>query len=72
MTLMEIQKYLKTRKEYETGKAVIQRNTDIVQHVNTHECGHLCLLVLTSLTREHLTFQDVLNQLNDGYTRGDW
>ena len=30
MTLTEIQKYLKTKKEYETGKAVIQRNTDIV------------------------------------------
>ena len=40
----EIQKYLKTKEEYETGKAVIQRNTDIVQHVNTHVCGHLCLL----------------------------
>ena len=29
-TPVEIQKYLKTKKEYETGKAVIQRNTDIV------------------------------------------
>ena len=72
VTLEEIQKYLKTKKEYETGKAVIQRNTDIVQRINTHVCGHLCLFVLTSLTREHLTFQDVLNQLNDGYTQGDW
>ena len=68
MTLEAIQKYLKSKKEYETGKAVIQRNTDI----NTHVCGHLCLFVLTSLTPEHLTFQDVLNQLNDGYTQGDW
>ena len=33
MTLTEIQKYLKTKKEYETGKAVTLRNTDIVQHV---------------------------------------
>ena len=72
LTLDEIQKYLKTKKEYETGKEVIQRNTDIVQRVNTHVCGHLCLFVLTSLTREHLTFQEVLNRLNDGYTRGDW
>ena len=38
----------------------------------THVCGHLCLFVLTSLMREHLTFQEVLNQLNDGYTQGDW
>ena len=53
------------------GKAVIQRNTDIIQRVNTHVCGHLCLFVLTSLMREHLSFQEVLNQLNDGYTQGD-
>ena len=72
MTLAGIQIYLKTKKEYETGKAVIQRNTDIVQHVNTHVCGHLCLFVLTSLTRKHQSYQDVLNQLNDGYTQGDW
>ena len=72
VTLDEIQKYLKSMKEYETGKAVIQRNTDIVQRVNTHICGHLCLFVLTSLTREHLTFLEVMNKLNDGYTRGDW
>ena len=42
VTLEAIQKYLKTKKEYETGKAVIQRNTDIVQRINTHVCGHLC------------------------------
>ena len=68
VTLNELQKYLKTAKDYATGKAVIQRNTDIVQRVNSHVCGHLCLFVLTSLMREHLSFQDVLNQLNDGYT----
>ena len=72
VTPMEIQKYLKTKKDFEMGKAVIQRNTDIVQHLNTHVCGHLCLFVLTSLMREQLTFQEVLNQLIDGYTRGDW
>ena len=33
VTPMEIQKYLKTKNEYETEKAVIQRNTDIVQRV---------------------------------------
>lgn len=72
VTLVEIQKYLKSKDEFEKGKAVIQRNTDIVQRVNTHVCGHLCLFVLTSLMREHLSFQDVLNRLNDGYSRGDW
>ena len=71
ITPIEVQKYLKTRKEFESGKAVIQRNTDIVQHVNTHVCSHLCLFVLTSLMREHLSFQDVLNQLNYGYTQSD-
>ena len=65
-TLDEIQKYLKTKNEYESGDAVIQRNTDIVQHVNTHVCGHLCLYVLTSLTRD-IPFQTVLNNLNDRY-----
>ena len=71
-TLDEVQKYLKSKKEYEMGKSIIQRNTDIVQHTNTHVCGHLCLFVLTSLMREHLSFQDVLNKLNDGYTQNDW
>ena len=71
VTPIEIQKYLKTKEEYEMKKPVIQRNTDIVQHVNTHVCGHLCLFVLRSLTREHQTFQDVLNELNDGYTQSD-
>ena len=71
VTPVEIQKYLKTSKEFEMEKAVIQRNTDIVQHVNTHVCGHLCLFVLRSLTCEHRSFQDVLNELNDGYTQSD-
>ena len=71
VTLDEVQKYLKGKEEYRKGKAIIQRNTDIVQRINTHVSAHLCLFVLTSLVREHLTFQDVLNQLNDGYTRGD-
>ena len=66
MTPAVIQKYLKIKKEYETGKAVVQRSTDIVQHLNTHVCGHLCLFVLTSSTRKHQSYQDVLNQLNDG------
>ena len=71
VTPIETQKYLKTKEEYEMKKPVIQRNTDIVQHVNTHVCGHLCLFVLRSLTREHRSFQDVLNELNDGYTQSD-
>ena len=72
VTPIEIQKYLKTKMEFDMNKAVIQRNTDIVQHVNTHVCGHLCLIVLTALTRKHLSYQSVLNILNDGYSRNDW
>ena len=65
-------KYLKTSKEYKNGLAVIARNTDIVQRVNTHVCGHLCLFVLTSLMREHLTYQQVLDILENGYSQSDW
>ena len=62
ITPVEIQKYLKTKAEYNSSKQVIQRNTDIVQRVNTHVCGHLCLFVLTSLTCEHLSYQDEHNK----------
>ena len=72
VTPIEIQNYLKTQSERDLNRQVIQRNTDIVQNVNTHVCGHLCLFVLTSLTREQLSYQDVLNILNDGFTRVDW
>ena len=72
ITPLELQKYLKTVKEFENRKNVIQRNTDIVQRVNTHVCGHLCLVVLTSLMREHLSYQEVLNSLNYGYSQNYW
>ena len=48
--LDEISTYLKTDEEQD--KAVIARNTDIVQDFNTHICGHLCLYVLKSLSIE--------------------
>jgi len=59
--LQEINDYLKTETEKKNNKAVIQRNTDIVQKVNTQICGHLCLYVLKSLSigqsyRTFLTF----------------
>ena len=69
ITPIEMQKYLKTKLEFKNNTPVIQRNTDIVQKPNTSICGHLCLFVLTSLMREHLTYQEVLDQLNDGYFR---
>ena len=72
VTPIEIQQYLKTKNEFLRGENVIQRNTDIVQRLNTHVCGHLCLFVLTALTREHLSYQDVLDMLRNGYSQGDW
>jgi len=69
---LEIMRYLKTFEEYKNDVAVIARNTDIVQRINTHVCGHLCLFVLTSLMCEHLTFQQVLDILDNGYSHADW
>ena len=66
ITPIEIQNYLKTKRE--RGLGVIQRNTDIVQPVNTSICGHLCLFVLKALAGEHWPYQQVLNKLNNGYS----
>ena len=72
ITPLELQKYLKTKQEFKNNTPVIKRNTDIVQRVNTHVCGHLCLVVLTSLMREQLNYQEVLNRLNYGYSQNYW
>ena len=72
ITPLELQKYLKSKSEFDSEKSVIQRNSDIVQRVNTHVCGHLCLVVLTSLMCEHLSYQEVLNRLNYGYSQNYW
>ena len=48
ITPVEIQRYLKRGSEFDRGKEVIQRNTDLVQAENTSVCGHLCLFVLKS------------------------
>ena len=58
----EIQKYLKTDEEYQENKPVIQRNTDIVQEINTDICGHLCLYVLDQLSKG-VNFQEIINNL---------
>ncbi len=70
--LQEVMRYLKTDSEYKNGTPVIARNTDVVQRINTHVCGHLCLFVLTSLMREHHSYQRVLNNLQDGYSQAYW
>ena len=56
---MEIERYLKTSNEFDRGKEVIHRHTDIVQGVNTSVFGHLRLFVLKSLTNGE-TFQSIL------------
>ena len=57
-----IQKYLKTKEEFRLNKNVIQRNTDIVQSINSCICGQLCLFVLKALSERWL-YQDILNVL---------
>ena len=65
ITPVEIQRYLKTCGEFDRDKEVIWRNTDIVQAV---VCGHLCLLLLKSLTNGE-KFQSILNHMRDyGYS----
>ncbi len=72
ITPLEMQRYLKTTEEFKYDIPVIARNTDIVQSSNTHVCGHLCLVVLTSLMREHQPYQQVLNWLDNGYSQNHW
>ena len=66
--LAEIMEYLKSVREFRNEIPVIARNTDVVQSINTHVCGHLCLFVLASLMREHQPYQKVLNTLQNGYS----
>ena len=63
---MEIQRYLKAGIESARGKAVIQRNTDIVQAAHTP----MCLFVLKPLASDE-KFQTILNHMQhngDEYT----
>ena len=73
ITPVGIQRYLKTGSEFDRGKEVIQRKTDIVQAENTPVCGHLCLFVLKSLTNGD-EIQSILNHMQHygGYPKGDW
>ena len=69
ITPIEIQKYLKTKREFDKGDEVIQRNTDIVQSISSCECGHLCLIVLTALSK-NIPFQQILNVLRQRHNDG--
>lgn len=69
ITPIEIQKYLKTKEEFDKKTGVIQRNTDIVQSINSSVCGHLCLNVLDALTKG-LSFQHTINILRQRFEDG--
>ena len=72
ITPVEIQRYLKKDSEFDRGKAVIQRNTDILQAASTSVFGHLCLFVLKSLANSE-EFQSILNHMQHyGYPQGEW
>ena len=64
----ELQKYLKTDKEFDENQRVIQRNTDIVQRENETNCGLLCVYVLHNLSQGK-DFGEIINQLNGRYLR---
>ena len=70
ITPVDVQRYLKSGIEFDRGKEVIQRNTDIVQAPNTVVCGHLCLYVLKSLSNGE-EFQSILNHMH-GYPQSGW
>ena len=46
---IEVQKYLKTKSEYENNILCIQRNTDQVQQPNTQICGQLCQDIINTI-----------------------
>ena len=72
ITTVEIQRHLHTGSELDRGREIIQRNTDIVQAVNTSVCGHLCSFALKSLTNSE-KFQSILNHMRHyGYSEGYW
>jgi hypothetical protein len=64
---IELERYLKSNSELKNKKLCIKRNHIVVQHINTVECGTLCLYVLYSLMNQHLDFNKVLYLLKNRY-----
>ena len=58
----ELQRYLKSKREYKDNILCIQRNTDQVQQPITQICGQLCLYVLKNLS-DGKQFQDIIYTL---------
>ena len=63
----ELIQYLKTPSEYKNGKPVIERNVVVVQHINTTECGALCLFVLKLLTDKTYSYEEIISKLQQRY-----
>ena len=59
----ELQRYLKSKREYKNDILCIQRNTDQIQQPSTQICGQLCLYVLKNLS-DGKQFQDILNTIS--------
>ena len=59
---LEIRKYFKTEKEFQNNTPVIRNSSNIVQRV----------FVLTSLLREHIPFQKVIDELKYGFSEHYW
>jgi len=63
----ELEKYLKTTTEIKNDKSCIKRNYVVVQHINTVECGALCLYTLYALMCQQLPFNKLIYQLKLRY-----
>ena len=64
----ELVRYIKTPKEYRGKTLCIERNALIVQHINTSECGALCLFVLKRLS-SNIPYEDIIHTLHKRYLR---
>ena len=63
---IELQKYLKTKKELLKKKDVIQRNIYVVQMLDSSECGRLSLYVLKCLSK-NIPFDKIIQVLKIRY-----
>ena len=63
---IELQKYLKTKKELLKKTGVIQRNIYVVQMLDSSECGRLSLYVLKCLSR-NIPFDKIIQVLKIRY-----
>ena len=63
---IELQKYLKTKKELLKKKGVIQRNIYVVQMLDSSECGRLSLYVLKCLSK-NIPFDKIIQVLKIRY-----